>query len=107
GNRSADRRYDNAMTVPGVVLLTTFLAAAIEAVEMVTIVVGVGAVRGYRYSLLGAAGGLLVLAVVVVAGGYALAAIPIGPLRVVVGSLLLLFGLDRKSTRLNSSHLVI
>jgi uncharacterized membrane protein len=82
------------MTVPGVVLLTTFLAAAIEAVEMVTIVVGVGAVRGYRYSLLGAAGGLLVLAVVVVAGGYALAAIPIGPLRVVVGSLLLLFGLQ-------------
>jgi uncharacterized membrane protein len=82
------------MRVPGVVLLTALLASAVEAIEMVTIVVGVGAVRGYRYALLGAAGGLGVLVIVVAAGGIALARIPIAPLRLVVGSLLLLFGLQ-------------
>ena len=82
------------MTGAGVVLLTTFLASVVEAIEMVTIVVGVGATRGYRYTLMGAAAGLVVLAVVVAVGGVALAAIPIGPLRLIVGSLLLLFGLQ-------------
>lgn len=82
------------MTGAGVVLLTTFLASAVEAIEMVTIVVGVGATRGWRSTLLGAVAGFGVLAVTVVILGAALAAIPIGPLRVVVGSLLLLFGLQ-------------
>lgn len=82
------------MTGVWVVLLTTFLASAVEAIEMVTIVVGVGATRGYRYTLMGAAGGLVVLAVVVAIAGVALAGIPIGPLRVIIGSLLLLFGLQ-------------
>src|SRR6266566_459600 len=80
------------MTGAGVVLLTTFLASVVEAIEMVTIVVGVGATRGYRYTLMGAAAGLVVLVIAV--GGVALAAIPIGPLRLVIGSLLLLFGLQ-------------
>lgn len=39
------------------VLITTFLAAAVEAIEMVTIVVGVGATRGWRSTLLGTLGG--------------------------------------------------
>ena len=82
------------MTGAGVVLLTTFLASVVEAIEMVTIVVGVGATRGYRYTLLGAAGGLVVLAVVIAVGGLALAAIPVAPLRLVVGTLLILFGLQ-------------
>src|SRR5437899_5769192 len=82
------------MTGAGVVLLTTFLASVVEAIEMVTIVVGVGATRGYRYTLIGAAAGLVVLVVVVAVAGIALAAIPIGPLRLVIGSLLLLFGLQ-------------
>src|SRR3989442_6321207 len=82
------------MTGAGVVLLTTFLASVVEAIEMVTIVVGVGATRGYRYTLMGAAAGLVVLVVVVAVAGIALAAIPIGPLRLVIGSLLLLFGLQ-------------
>ena len=82
------------MTSAGVVLLTTFLASAVEAVEMVTIVVGVGATRGYRYTLMGAGAGLAVLAVVIAVGGVALAGIPVGPLRLIVGSLLLLFGLQ-------------
>jgi uncharacterized membrane protein len=64
-------------------------------------VLGVGATRGWRSALLGAAGGFAVLAVVVAVLGLALARIPIGPLRVLVGALLLLFGLQwfRKGIR--------
>jgi len=82
------------MTGVATVLVTTFLAAAVEAIEMVTIVVGVGATRGWRSTVLGAAAGFLVLAVVIVGLGFALSAIPIGPLRLVIGALLLVFGLQ-------------
>jgi uncharacterized membrane protein len=82
------------LTGAGVVLVTTFLASAVEAIEMVVIVLGVGATRGWRSALLGAASGFVVLAVIVTVLGVTLAAIPIGPLRVLVGSLLLLFGLQ-------------
>src|SRR2546425_263066 len=82
------------MSVAVVVFITTFLASAVEATEMVTIVVGVGATRGWRSTLLGAATGFAVLAVVVVLAGAALAAVPIGALRFVVGALLLTFGLQ-------------
>src|SRR5260370_6785944 len=61
---------------------------------MVTIVVGVGATRGWRSTMIGAASGFGVLAVVVVILGAALSAIPIGPLRLVIGALLLVFGLQ-------------
>jgi uncharacterized membrane protein len=77
-----------------VVLVTTFLASAVEAIEMVTIVLGVGVARGWRSTLLGALAGFAILAVAVVVLGAALTAIPIGPLRVLVGTLLLLFGLQ-------------
>jgi uncharacterized membrane protein len=76
------------------VFVTTFLAAAVEVIEMVIIVVGVGSVRGWRSTWLGAAAGLAVLAVLVVAFGPALTLVPIGVLRLVVGSLLLVFGLQ-------------
>ena len=76
------------------VLITTFLASAVEGVEMVTIVVGVGATRGWRSAVIGAASGFGVLAVVVVLVGAALSRIPIGPLRLVIGALLLVFGLQ-------------
>jgi uncharacterized membrane protein len=82
------------MTGAGVVLLTTFLASSVEAIEMVVIVLGVGATRGWRSTVLGAAAGFAVLAVIVAVLGAALAAVPIGPLRVIVGALLLLFGLQ-------------
>jgi uncharacterized membrane protein len=85
-------------TVVGVnassVFITTFLAAAVEVIEMVIIVVGVGSVRGWRSTWLGAGGGLGVLAVLVLALGTALTAVPIDALRLVVGSLLLVFGLQ-------------
>src|SRR3984893_4461685 len=82
------------MTGLWAVLLTTFLASAVEAIEMVTIVVGVGATRGWRSTLISAASGFGVLAVVVAIGGVALSYIPIGPLRLVIGALLLVFGLQ-------------
>src|SRR6266446_600533 len=57
------------MTGPAVVLITTFLASMVEAIEMVTIVLGVGATRGWRSTLIGVGAGFAVLAVVVAAFG--------------------------------------
>jgi uncharacterized membrane protein len=76
------------------VFVTTFLAACVEVIEMVIIVVGVGTVRGWRSTWLGAGSGLAVLALLVLAFGTALTVVPIGALRLVVGSLLLVFGLQ-------------
>ena len=81
-------------TGPIAVLITTFLASAVETVEMVVIVVGVGATRGWRSTWVGSAAGFALLAVIIAAAGVALRAIPIGPLRLVVGALLLVFGLQ-------------
>jgi uncharacterized membrane protein len=88
------------------ILVTTFLASVVEAIEMVTIVVGVGAARGWRSTLIGAGAGAAVLAVVVTALGLALRSIPIGPLRLVIGSLLLVFGLQwlRKGVMRVAAH---
>ena len=72
---------------------TTFLASAVEAIEMVAIVIGVGLIRGWRASLIGAGLGLLVLVVLGVGLGTALTSIPIDTLRLIIGALLLAFGL--------------
>src|ERR1051326_4423128 len=68
---------------------------------MVTIVLGVGVTRGWRATLTGALAGFVVLAVIVAVLGTALTLVPIGPLRLVVGALLLAFGLPwfRKGCR--------
>jgi uncharacterized membrane protein len=79
----------------GVLLfLTTFLASAVEAVEALTIVLAVGVVRGWRSTLLGVGAAALALGAVVVALGSALSTIPIDTLRLVVGALLLAFGMQ-------------
>jgi uncharacterized membrane protein len=74
--------------------LTTFLASAVEAVEALTIVLAVGVVRGWRSTLLGVGAAAIVLAAIIAALGSALQAIPISTLRLVVGGLLLTFGLQ-------------
>jgi uncharacterized membrane protein len=74
------------------VFISTFLAATIEVIEMVAIVVAVGVTRSWRASLAGAGAGLVVLAVSVAALGTALQNVPLRPLRLVVGALLLAFG---------------
>ena len=73
---------------------TAFLGSLVECVEAVTIVLAVGTVRGWREALLGAGGGLAVLTTLVVGLGPALAAIPLTVLQLVIGLLLLLFGLS-------------
>jgi uncharacterized membrane protein len=73
---------------------TTFLASVVEAIEMVTIVIGVGAIRGWRPTLVGAGAGFAVLVVVGGGLGIGLTAIPIRALRLLIGALLLVFGLQ-------------
>src|SRR3981189_3294784 len=86
------------------VFVSTFLAASIEVIEMVAIIVAVGVTRQWRGALAGTAAGLLVLAVVIAALGPALQGVPLTPVRLVVGALLLVFGLQwlRKGIRLVS-----
>jgi uncharacterized membrane protein len=74
--------------------LGAFLASAVETVEALTIVLGVGVVRGWRSTLIGVGAALLVLAALIAVLGPALGRIPIGGLRLVVGALLLVFGLQ-------------
>jgi len=76
------------------VVVGAFLASAVEMVEALTILLGVGTVRGWRSTLIGAGAALVVLGILVAALGPALGSIPIGTLRFVVGALLLAFGLQ-------------
>ncbi len=76
------------------VLIGSFVACTVEVTEMVIIVVGVGTTRGWRSTLVGAGCGLLLLAMLVGGLGQALSLVPIDPLRVAIGALLLTFGLQ-------------
>jgi uncharacterized membrane protein len=75
-------------------VLSSFLASAVEMVEALTIVLAAGLTRGWRSSLTGVAAATLALAVVVGALGPALTIVPLNALRLVVGALLLVFGLQ-------------
>jgi len=74
--------------------ISVFLACAVEAVEALTIVLAVGYTRSWRSSLTGVGAAVLALAVLTAALGPALTALPIDVLRVIVGALLLIFGLQ-------------
>ncbi len=75
-------------------VLSAFLASAVEMVEALTIVLAAGLARGWRSSLAGMAAAILVLAVVVAVLGPALTVVPLDTLRLVVGAFLLVFGLQ-------------
>jgi Ca2+/H+ antiporter, TMEM165/GDT1 family len=77
----------------GPTMLAAFLASMVEFVEALTVVLAVGTVRGWRGALAGTGGALLVLLVISLALGPALTRIPLGLVQMVVGTLLLLFGL--------------
>ena len=78
-----------------VAALPAFLASLVEAVEALTIVLAVGVTRQWRSTLYGAFAGLAVLAVVVAVFGTAIVLfVPLGALRIVIGSLLLIYGLQ-------------
>ncbi len=90
--------------------VSVFLACAVEAVEALTIVLAVGATRSWSSALAGVGAATVALAAIVAALGPALTALPIGVLRVVVGGLLLIFGLQwlrkaiLRSTGLKAKH---
>ena len=82
------------MTGTILLVLGSFLACAVEMVEALTIVLGVGVVRGWRSTLFGVGAAAVVLAGLIATIGPALGSIPIDALRLVVGALLLVFGLQ-------------
>jgi len=73
---------------------SSFLASSVEMVEALTIVLAVGVAREWRSTLIGATVALIALAALMAGLGPGLARIPIDALRVVVGTLLLIFGLQ-------------
>jgi uncharacterized membrane protein len=74
--------------------ISVFLACAVEAVEAFTIVLAVGSTRKWSSALLGVGAATVVLGVVIAALGPALTVLPFEVLRLVVGGLLLVFGLQ-------------
>src|ERR1700726_1063308 len=74
--------------------LSVFLACAVEAVEALTIVMAVGFTRSWPSALAGAGTATVVLAGVVAALGTALLGLPIDTLRVAIGIVLLVVGLQ-------------
>jgi uncharacterized membrane protein len=75
-------------------VLSAFLASGVEMVEALTIVLAAGVARGWRSALAGLSAATLALAIVVAALGPALTHIPLQALRLAVGALLLVFGLQ-------------
>jgi uncharacterized membrane protein len=86
--------------------VAVFLACAVEAVEATTIVLAAGTARDWRSATTGMAAALAVLAVIVAALGPAVSDVPLRGLRLVVGALLLVFGLQwlRKAILRASGH---
>jgi len=74
--------------------ISVFLACTVEAVEATTIVLAAGTARNWRSAIYGTFTGLGVLAVIIAAIGSAISKFPIGDLRLFVGALLLVFGLQ-------------
>ena len=78
----------------GALFVAVFLACAVEAVEATTIVLAAGTARSWRAALQGTGAGLVLLAILIAALGPALSYVPLRGLRVFVGGLLLILGLQ-------------
>jgi uncharacterized membrane protein len=74
--------------------ITVFLACLVEAVEALTIVLAAGTARDWRSALTGTLTGLLVLVAAIAVLGPAISALPLDGMRLFVGGLLLIFGLQ-------------
>jgi uncharacterized membrane protein len=74
-------------------MVASFLASLVECVEALTVVLAVGSVRGWKSALLGSTAAVGVLLVLIAGIGRALTRVPLQTLQLVVGALLLLFGL--------------
>src|SRR5689334_4672067 len=77
----------------GTTVTASFLASLVEFVEALTVVLAVGSVRGWKSALGGAGTALALLAAIVAALGPALTRIPLRAVQIVVGVMLLLFGM--------------
>src|SRR3984893_5900306 len=80
-----------ATTAPAVG--AAFFASLVEVVEAFTIVLAAGTLRGWRGAIAGTIAGLAALALIVVALGPLLDRVPLHLLQLVIGILLLLFGM--------------
>jgi uncharacterized membrane protein len=80
-------------TLAAPAISAAFLSSLVEAVEALTIVLAVATVRGWKPAGLGALAGLVLLALVVLLLGPLLDRIPLYVLQLVIGILLLLFGM--------------
>ncbi|HZR51925.1 MAG TPA: hypothetical protein VFB06_20720 [Streptosporangiaceae bacterium] len=87
-------------------ILTVFVACAVEAVEALTIVLAAGLTREWRSTFQGMGVALVVLAVITGALGPTITLLPLGALRLVVGALLAIFGLQwlRKAALRATGH---
>lgn len=86
--------------------LTVFLACAVEAVEATTVVLAMGTARHWRSALIGVLAALTLLACIVAVLGPAISLVPLDALRLLVGAVLLIFGLQwlRKAVLRASGH---
>lgn len=80
-------------SIAGPAIGAAFLASVVEVVEAFTIVLAVGVLRGWRPAIAGTLAGLAVLAVIVAGLGPLLDQVPLHGLQLVIGVLLLLFGM--------------
>jgi Ca2+/H+ antiporter, TMEM165/GDT1 family len=83
----------SAWTSAGPAIFASFLASLVEVVEAFTIVLAVASVRGLRPAALGTAAGLVILLALVLVFGSTIENIPLSLLQLIIGALLLLFGL--------------
>ena len=74
--------------------ISVFLACAVEAVEATTIVLAAGSARDWKSAFLGTATATALLGVIIAALGPSITSIPENPLRLIIGGLLLVFGLQ-------------
>jgi len=75
-------------------IITVFVACVVEAVEALTIVLATGITRDWKSTFQGMGAALVVLAVITAAIGPAVSHLPLTGLRLVVGALLAIFGLQ-------------
>jgi uncharacterized membrane protein len=77
-----------------VLVVAVFLASSVEMVEALTIVFAVGHTRGWRSCLEGVATAFVALTILVALFGPALVRVPLQALHLIVGAILLIFGMQ-------------
>ncbi|MDW6021198.1 hypothetical protein SAZ10_05405 [Mesorhizobium sp. BAC0120] len=96
-------------TIAGPAVISAFLASSVEVVEAFTIILAVATIRGWRPAVAGTVAALALLALLVVSLGPLLGQIPLSVLQLVIGVLLLLFGLRwlRKAILRAAGHIAL